>query len=249
MERLNVSGAKVTPSEAEPIEAERKGTIRGGSVWRPVRIGSLAAAIIERPIWQPALISLLAVIIVIGATLAVLHPWGGDNIAQAAADVARNNSQVRAMLGEGEIETEVVLMGEIAYVECRSRDTFDTAVVNVVVNTENMRVMATHKRVTSFHRPEPTRTYRPELTEDEKAQAIAIAEADPYVKEILSHGFTLGAPDNSHPVLGADPKRVVWLPLEGDTASDEYRGVIINLGDWDDVTVIWAGELPSWWPY
>ena len=69
------------------------------------------------------------------------------------------------------------------------------------------------------------------------------------MQKILSHGFTLGGPSNSHPTLGADNRRVAWLPLEGDMASDEYRGIIVNLDDWEDATVIWGGDLPSWWPF
>ena len=230
-ERLNASGAKSGPSQARPIKDEKKGIIRERPIWRPVRIGSLAAAILERPIWQPVLISLLAAIIIVGASLAVIHPWAGNNIAQAAVEVARNNSQVQAILGEGEIETEVKLMGEIAYVECRPKETFATVVVNVVVDTESMTVMAIHTEAVTFHPPDSTPTYRPGLTEDEKAEAIAIAEADPDIQKFLSHGFTLGEPSNSHPTLGSDPGRVVWLPLEGDTASEEVRGVIVNLDD------------------
>ena len=247
MERLNASKAKSGSSQTKPIKAEKRGVITGRPVWQPVRISSLAIAIMERPIWQPVLVSLLAVIIFAAAGLAVMHPWVGNNIAQAAGEVARNNSQVQTILGEGEIETEVVVIGEIALVKCSMRDTFDTPLVNVVVNTENMRVMAIHIETGTLHPPE-TPPYRPELTEEERAEAIAIAEADPYIQEILSHGFTLGEPYNSHAALGADPRKVVWLSFEGDIASDEYRGVIVNLDD-EDVTVMWGGDLPSWWPY
>ena len=242
-ERLNASCVKSSPLRAKPIKADKKGVITERPIWQPVRISSLAVAIMERPIWQPVLVSLLAVIIIVAASLAVMHPWAGNNIAQFAAEVARNNSQVQTILGEGEIETEVVVVGEIAHVKCSIKDTFVTA----VVNTENMTVMAIHTEAITLHPPEPP-TYRPELTEEEKAEAIAIAEADPYIQKILSHGFTLGEPSNSHPALGADPRRVVWLPLEGDTATDDVRGVIVNLDD-EDVTVMWVGDLPNWWPY
>jgi len=144
-ERLNTSGVKSGPSEAKPIKDEKKRMMREAPSWRPVHIGSLAVAIMERPVWQPVLVILLAVFIIVGASLVVINPWAGDNIAQAAAEVARNDPQVRLMLGEGEIETEVVLMDGTAYVECRLRDTFNTIVVDVVVNTENMMVTAVHE--------------------------------------------------------------------------------------------------------
>jgi hypothetical protein len=248
MERLNASKAKSGSSHAKPIKAEERGVITGRPVWRPVTISSLAVAIMERPIWQPVLVSLLAVIIFAAAGLAVMHPWVGNNIAQAAGEAARTNSQVRTILGEGEIETEVVVIGEIAHVKCSMRDIFNTAVVDVVVNADNMRVIAIHTETSNLHPPE-TPIFRPELTEEEKAEATAIAEADLYIQKILSHGFTLGEPSNSDSALGADPRRVVWLPLEGDTATDDVRGVIVNLDDWEDVIVMWGGDLPSWWPY
>jgi hypothetical protein len=240
-ERLNASRAKSSPSQEKPINAEKKGTIRERPSWRLVPIRSLAAAVIERPAWQSMLISLLAVIIIVGASLAVIHPWEGDNVAQAA-ELAKNNPQVQAILSEGEIETEVELTGEIARVKC----SIDEAFVTTLVDTENMRVMVLHAEAITI---EPMLIFRPELTEDEKAEAIAIAEADHYVQKITAHGFTLGEPSNSDPVLGRDNRRVAWLPLEGATRSNGYRGVIVNLDDRDDVIVIWEGYLPSWWPY
>jgi len=247
-ERLNASGAKSSPSQAKPIKAEKKGVITGRPIWRPVRVSSLAVAIMERPIWQPVLVSLLAVIIIVAAGLAVMHPWVGNNIAQAAGEAARNNLQVQTILGKGEIETEVVVVGEIAHVKCSIQDNFADTFVTAVINTEDMTVVAIHTEAITFH-PSETPTYRPELTEEEKAEAIAIAEADPYIQKILSHGFTLGEPSNSHPALGADPRRVVWLPLEEDIATNDVLGVIVNLDDWEDVIVMWGRDLPSWWPY
>lgn len=241
-ERLNASGVKSGPSEAKPIKDEKKGMMREMPIWRPGRIGSLAAAIMERPVWQPVLVSLLAVIIVVGASLAVMHPWAGDNMGQAVAELARNNPQVQVILGEEEIETEVVLAGAIAQVRCSTEAAFVTA----VVNTENMRVMAIHGKTID---PSGLPIFRPELTEDEKVEAIAIVEADSNVQRILSHGFALGEPTNSHPTLGADIRRVAWVPLEGGAVGGEVRGVVVDLDDRDDVTVIWGGDLPSWWPY
>jgi anti-sigma factor RsiW len=152
-ERLSTSGAESSPPQAKPSEVKISGMRNQRATWQPGRVGSLAAAVVERPIWQPLLIGLLAVIIVVGASLAVVHPWAGDNMIQAAADLARNDPQVRAMLGEGEIETEVVLAGEIAYVECRLKDIFDSAVVNVTINTEDMTVIDVNREATAIPPP------------------------------------------------------------------------------------------------
>jgi anti-sigma factor RsiW len=240
-ERFNASRAKIGPSQARSIKAEKKGIMRERPIWRPVAISSLATAIMERPIWQPVLISLLALFIVVGASLAVIHPWAGDNIAHAAAKVARNNPQVQAILGEKEIETEAEVAGGIARVKCSVKATFVTA----LVNTDDMRVMAIHAEAITL---EPMPIFRAPLTEDEKAEATAIAEAAPYIQQILGHGFALGEPSNMHPVLGDDPRRVAWVSLVGDTDSGEYRGLVVDLDD-EDVIVIWEGEVPSWWPY
>ena len=163
-EHLNTSRVKSGPSEAKPIKDEKKGMMSEMPVWRPGRIGSLAAAIMEGPVWQPVLVSLLAVIIVVGASLAVIHPWAGNNIGRAAAELARDNPQVQIILGEEEIETEVVLAGAIAQVRCSTEETFVTA----VVNTENMRVMAIHAEAITIHPSGPT--FRPELTEGENSR-------------------------------------------------------------------------------
>ena len=120
-------------------------------------------------------------------------------------------------------------------------------IVSAVVNIENLRVIAIHSEALTFQPPGPP-TDRPELTEDEKIEAIAIAKDDHYVQVFLSHGFTLGEPDSTHHVLGDNTRRAAWLPLEG-MVNDEYSGVIINLDDYQDITVMWGGELPEWWPF
>lgn len=243
MESLRASGVKSSPLQAKPAKAEKKGVMTGTPFWRPVRIGSLAAAIIERPIWQRALVTISAFLLIALASSLLMRPWEGNNISQLALDLAQNNSQVQTMLGEGVPETEVVLMDGIARVKFGTEEVF----ITVVVNIEDMRVMAMHREALTFQPPGPP-TNRSELTENEKNEAVAIAENDPYVLIFLRHGFNLGEPNSSHPVLGEDTRRVAWLPLEG-MVSDEYSGVIVNLDDYQDVTVMWGGELPDWWPF
>jgi len=243
-EHMNAYSGKGVPTKIKPIKAKKKGVMIGLPKWRPVHIGSIAAAIIERPLWQRALVTVSALLLIALASSLVIRPWEGNNISQLALDLAQNNSQVQTMLGEGVPETEVGLMNGIANVEFSTNEVFVTAVVNV----EDMRVIAIHRQALIFNPPEPP-TYRPELTEDEKRQAITIAENDSYVQVFLSHGFTLGEPSSSHHALGADTRHIAWLPLVEGPVIDEYRGVIVNLDDWEDVIVMWGGELTSWWPY
>ena len=243
-EYINAYGEKGVPSNIKPIKTEKKGITMGLPKWRPVHIGSIAAAIIERPLWQRALVTVSTLLLIALASSLVIRPWEGNNISQLALDLAQNNSQVQTMLGEGVPETEVGLMNGIANVEFSTNEVFVTAVVNI----EDMRVIAIHRQALIFKSPEPP-TYRPKLTEDEKRQAITIAENDSYVQVFLSHGFTLGESSSSHHALGADTRHIAWLPLVEGPVIDEYSGVIVNLDDWEDVIVMWGGELPSWWPY
>ena len=224
-ERLNAASAKSSLPQAKPIEARKRGIIRG------------------RPVWQPVFISLVAVVVIVGASLGVIQPWEGDNLAQAAAEAVRNDPQVQAILGGGSMEViEVEIAGPTASVYA----SWGESTVEVQVDVDSLKVKTIH--LAMFSSLDEPSIYRSELTEDEKAKAIEIAEADPYIQQILGHGFALGESSNSHPVLGTDPGRVVWLPLEEDTATDEVRGVIVDLDD-QDVTVMWGGDLPSWWPY
>jgi anti-sigma factor RsiW len=226
-ERLNAHRARSSPPQAKPIETGKRSIVKG------------------RPVWQPVLISLVAAIIIVGASLGVIQPWEGDNLAQAAAEAVRNDPQVQAILGGGSMEvTEVEIAGPTAYVYA----SLGELTVEAQVDVASLNVKTILCATCSSFGPS---VYRSELTEDEQAKAIEIAEADPCVQKILSHGLTLGEPSNSSPVLGVDPRRVAWLPFEGDAATDEVRGVIVNLDDQDDpdITVMWGGDLPSWWPY
>jgi len=243
-EYINAYGEKGVPSNIKPIKTEKKGITMGLPKWRPVHIGSIATAIMERPVWQRALVTVSALLLIALASSLVIRPWEGNNISQLALDLAQNNSQVQAILGERETETEVVLMDGIANVEFRTNEVFVSAVINV----EDMRVMSIHREALTFL-PPGSPTFQPALTEDEKRQAITIAENDSYVQVFLSHGFTLGEPSSSHHALGADTRHIAWLPLVEGTVIDDYRGIIVNLDDWEDVTVLWGGELPSWWPF
>ena len=98
-ERLNAASAESSLPKAKPIETGKRGIIKG------------------RPVWQPVFISLVAVIVIVGASLGVIQPWEGDNLAQAAADAVRNDPQVQAILGGGSMEvTEVEIAGPTAHV-------------------------------------------------------------------------------------------------------------------------------------
>ncbi|MFC1927029.1 anti-sigma factor family protein [Chloroflexota bacterium] len=243
-EQIDASVREGTPPGTRQTRADNKGVMTGAPGWRPAGIGSVAAAFLERPVWQRALVVVAAVFLIAVTSLVVIRPWQYGDISQLVLNSAQNSAQVQSILGESEAETDVVVSDGTASVKFSTAD----VIVSTTVNVEDLRVMSIHVQALTFLVPGPP-PLQPELTEDEKVQAIAIAEADPYVEILLSHGLTLGEPTSSHHVLGEDTRRVAWLPLEQDMLTDDYRGVVVNLNDTEDVTVVWGGELPDWWPF
>jgi len=242
-ERIDASARQGTPLTTGRTGADKKGVMTGAPGWRPSRIGSIAEAFLERPVWQRALV-IAAVFLVALTSLLVIRPWQYGDISQLVLNSAQNNAEVQSILGEGEAETDVVVSDGIASVKFSTAD----VIVSTVVDVEDLRVMSIHVQALTFLPPGPP-PLQPELTEDEKLQAVAIAEGDSYVQIFLGHGLTLGEPTSTHHVLGADTRRVAWLPLEEDMLTDDYRGVVVNLNDTEDVTIVWGGEVPDWWPF
>jgi len=243
-EQIDASVREGTPPRIRRTRADKKGVITGVPGWRPTRIGSIAETFLERPVWQRALVVVSAVLLIALTSWLVIRPWQYGDISQLVLNSAQNNAQVQSILGESETETDVVISDGVASVRFTAAD----VIVSTMVNVEDLRVMSIHVQALTFLPPGPS-PLQPELTEDEKVKAMAIAEGDPYVQIFLSHGLTLGEPTSTHHVLGADTRRVAWLPLVEDMLTDDYRGVVVNLNDADDITIVWGGELPGWWPF
>jgi hypothetical protein len=230
-----------TKEKSDRIKEE--GTTAGMPIWRPARISSVVTAAMARPVWKRAVITAIALIAIAATSILILRPWGGNNVTQLALDTAQNNPQVQALLGDRVPETAVERIGGVAKVKFITND----IIVTAVLDADNLKVMAIQRQVLTFLLGAPP-SDRPELTADEKDEAAAIATSDPNVQVFLGHGFTLGEANSWHPALGEDTRRVAWLPLEG-MESDEYSGVIVNLDDYQDITIMWEGELPEWWPF
>jgi hypothetical protein len=243
-ERIDASSREGTPPRTRRTRADNKHVMTGAPGWRPTRIGSVAEAFLERPVWQRAVVAVSAVLLIAIVSWIVIRPWQYGDISQLVLTSAENNAQVQSILGESEAETDVVISDGIASVKFSAA----AVIVSTMVNVEDLRVMSIHVQALTFLPPGPP-PVQPELTEDEKVKATAIAASDPYVDIFLSHGLTLGEPTSTHHVLGADTRRVAWLPLEEDMLTDDYRGVVTNLNDTEDVTIVWGGELPGWWPF
>jgi hypothetical protein len=243
-EQIGVSAREGGPPGTRRTRADKNGVTTGVPGWRPTRVGSVAEGFLERPVWQRALVVAAAVFLIAVVSLVVIRPWQYGNISRSVLTSAQNNAEVQSILGESETETDVVVSDGIASV----RFTAGEVIITTMVSVEDLRVMSIHVQVLTFLPPGPT-PLQPELTEDEKVKATAMAEGDPYVQIFLSHGLTLGEPTSTYHVLGADTRRVAWLPLEQDMLANDYRGVVVNLNDADDVTIVWGGELPDWWPF
>jgi hypothetical protein len=243
-EQIDASVREGTPPKIRRTRADKKGVTIGVPGWRSTRVGSIAEAFLERPVWQRALVIVAAIFLIALTSWVVIRPWQYSNISQLVLSSAQNNAEVQSILGESEAETDVVVSDGAASV----RFTAEDVIVTTMVNVEDLRVMSIHVEALTFLTPGPP-PIQPELTEDEKVKAIAMAGGDPYVQVFLSHGLTLGEPNSSHHVLGADTRRVAWLPLEEDMLTDDYRGVVVNLNDAEDITIVWGGELLGWWPF
>jgi anti-sigma factor RsiW len=243
-EQIGASAGAGAPPGARRTRADKKGAAIGAPVWRSGRTGSIAEAFLERPAWQRALAVISAVLLIAVISLVVIRPWQYGDISQLVLTSAQSNAQVQSILGESEAETDVIVSDGVASVEFSTAD----VIVSAMVDVEDLRVMSIQVQALTFLPPGPP-PVQPELTQAEKVQAIAIAEGDPHVQVFLSHGLTLGEPTSTHHVLGADTRRVAWLPLEEGMLTDDYRGVVVNLNDAQDVTVVWGGELPGWWPF
>ena len=227
----------------DKVSRRKEGITSGMPTWQPARFGALLTSAMKRPVWQRAFVSVLALAIIAVTSIVIVNPWGDEDITQLALDTANSSPQVKVLLGEEIPETMVEHSNGIAQVKLATME----VVVKATVDTENLNVVAIQRQSLIFQ-PPGLPADRPALTQEEKVKALTIAENDTNVGVFLSHGFNLGEPDSTHHVLGNDPRRVAWLALEG-VVSDYYSGIIVNLDNNQDVTVIWGGELPDWWPF
>ena len=137
-----------------------------------------------RPVWKPALVSTLAIALIVGSALLVPSLFGPPPEVMAA-EIAQNNPEVQKLLGDDCVTTiKVQLVDGKGLVVCEaSIGTF--ALVNV--DLEKKEVVKAEK------------IKMPELTEEEKERAVEIAKADPGVQELLDKGASI---DKVFPMFG-----------------------------------------------
>ena len=128
----------------------------------------------RQPIWKTAVASVLALALVIGLSLTI-PSLSTESVYAQAADIAQNSPQVRAALGDGEVQVVKVIkvVDNKGTVICQG----ELGVITTEVDLETKEV---------------TVVSMPELTEAGEEEAIDIAKADPRVKELLDRGATIG---------------------------------------------------------
>lgn len=159
------------------IFSQTKSKMKGG-------IDMLKGLISWRPVWKPALVSALAIALIVGSALFV-PSLVGPSPEVLAAEIAQNSPEVQKLLGDDLIVIKKVqLVDGVGHVVCEaSVGTF--ALVDV--DLEKKEVVKVEK------------IKMPELTEEEKEKAIEIAKADPKVQELLDKGASI---DKVFPLFG-----------------------------------------------
>ncbi|MBA7505640.1 hypothetical protein ES706_04316 [subsurface metagenome] len=129
----------------------------------------------RQPVWKPVLASALAIALIIGLTVG-LPSLNGQSSEALAAEIAENSPQVKAALGDEEVQVVKVIkvVDDKGTVICQGELGIITAEVDLKT-----------KVVTEV-------VPMPELTEEEKEEAINIARADPKVQELLDKGASIG---------------------------------------------------------
>ena len=145
-----------------------KSKIKGG---KEIMIRGLVS---RQPVWKPVLASALTIALIIGLTI-VLPSLNGQSSEALAAEIAENSPQVKAALGDEEVQVVkvITIIDDKGTVICQGELGIITAEVDLKTKEVEIVLM-------------------PELTEAEKEEAINIAKADPRVKELLDQGASIG---------------------------------------------------------
>ncbi|MDY7018922.1 MAG: anti-sigma factor [Chloroflexota bacterium] len=181
-----------------------KSKIKGG-------LDMLRRLFLWRPVWKPALVSALALALIIGFALFVPSPFG-PSPEVLAADIAQNSPEVRAALGGDEVETLKVvnIKHDIATVIVEGK------MGGIVTAFINLHTKAVTKAVGG-----------PQLTDEEKENALSIVKADPRVRELLDKGAII---DMILPMY-VHASGINQETGEIEEISETWAQVWINLGD------------------
>ena len=174
----------------------------------------------RQPVWKTATVGMLAVALVIGLSLTIPSLSTESAYAQAA-NIAQNSPEVRAALGDGEVQMVRVI---------KVVDGKGTVVLQGKLDLITAEVDLKSKEV-----KEVTVLPMPELTKADEEKAISIAKDDPRVKELLDKGATITRVSLKHS-FGIRTNPATGEIIE--EFSEEMPGVEIALGE-----TIWVAEV------
>ena len=132
----------------------------------------------RQPVWKTAMASVLAVALIIGLSLGI-PALTGQSPEVLAAEIAQNSPQVKAACG-GEGEVEVVKL------------TITNGKGEVICVAKMGRLVAADVDLEAGEVTEVEVLSMPELSDEDKAEAINIAKADSRVQELLGQGASIG---------------------------------------------------------
>ena len=181
-----------------------KSKVKGG-------INMLKGLISWRPVWKPALVSTLALALIIGSALFVPSPFG-PSPEVLAADIAQNSPEVIAALGGDEVETLKVVS---------IKDDMATVIVEGKMGRIVTALVDLHTRIVT------EAVGGPQLTDEEKEKALSIVKADPRVRELLDKGAVI---DMVLPMY-VHASGINQETGEIEDISETWAQVWINLGD------------------
>jgi len=194
---------------------QAKSKMKGG-------IDMLRRLISWRPVWKPALVSALAIALIVGSALFV-PSLVGPSPEVLAAEIAQNSPEVKLLLGDNKI----TIMG-------LGVENGEAMVICVAATRPPVaaKVDLKAKKVTDV-----VEVSVPKLSKAGREEAINIAKADPKVKELLDKGATIS---EVYPAILSSITRLKFTSVSSGGTSEGYgldatrskmACVAIELGD------------------
>jgi hypothetical protein len=170
--QLRIALLNADYSERQPegtISDSMKSRVKGG-IERMMK-----GLVSPQPVWKTALVTTLAVALAFGLAIG-LPPLMGQSPELLAREIAQNSPDVIAALGGDEVETVRILS---------IQDNMATVIVEGKMGAVVNALVDLYTKVVT------QAVVGPQLTDEEKEQALSIATADPRVQELLDRGAVI----------------------------------------------------------
>ena len=135
----------------------------------------LKGLVSPRPVWKTALVTTLAIALIVGLAIG-LPSLMGQSPEVLAAEIAQNSPEVVAALGGDEVETVKVL---------NIQDNMATVIVEGKIGGIVNALVDLHTKIVT------QAVGGPQLTDEEKEKELNIVTADPRVQELLDRGAVI----------------------------------------------------------